>query len=75
MEVTVLLKEASEGNSGALDKLAEALYPELKAMARRRSPRVGPRPAVGSCTHAPVHARGTTSRTNRRNSFFVSTWV
>ena len=37
MEVTVLLKEASEGNSGALDKLAEALYPELKAMARRRS--------------------------------------
>ncbi len=37
MEVTVLLKEASDGDAGAFDKLAEILYPELKAMARRRS--------------------------------------
>jgi len=38
MEVTVLLKEASNGSADALDRLADALYPELKAMARRRTP-------------------------------------
>ena len=37
MEVTTLLAEVRNGNSAALDRLAELLYPELKAMARRRS--------------------------------------
>ena len=39
MEVTTLLAEVRNGNSAAMDKLAELLYPELKAMARRRSGR------------------------------------
>ena len=38
MEVTVLIREASNGNADALNRLADALYPELKAMARRRTP-------------------------------------
>lgn len=38
MEVTVLIREASSGSTSALNKLADALYPELKAMARRRTP-------------------------------------
>jgi RNA polymerase sigma factor (TIGR02999 family) len=41
MEVTVLLKEVSDGNDEALDKLVSILYPELKAMASRRA-RSGP---------------------------------
>lgn len=40
-EITILLAQHRGGDSGALDKLAAALYPELKAMARRRS-RSGP---------------------------------
>ncbi len=35
--VTVLLKAHSDGDASALDQLATLLYPELKAMARRRS--------------------------------------
>lgn len=38
MDVTVLIREASNGSATALNRLAEALYPELKAMARRRTP-------------------------------------
>ncbi len=41
MEVTVLLQDASNGDAEALNSLARLLYPELKAMARRRSA-VGP---------------------------------
>lgn len=37
-EITVLLGAHRDGDSSALDKLATILYPELKAMARRRSP-------------------------------------
>lgn len=37
MEVTELLREVSSGDEGAMDRLAALLYPELKAMARRRS--------------------------------------
>lgn len=37
MEVTLLLGAARDGDPDALDRLAEALYPELKAMARRRA--------------------------------------
>ncbi len=37
MEVTLLLEEYRAGDVGALDKLAALLYPELKAMARRRA--------------------------------------
>ena len=37
MEVTLLLGAARDGDANALDRLAEALYPELKAMARRRA--------------------------------------
>lgn len=35
--VTVLLEAHREGDASALDSLAKLLYPELKAMARRRS--------------------------------------
>lgn len=41
MEVTILLQAVRDGDAAALDRLAETLYPELKAMARRRS-RIGP---------------------------------
>jgi RNA polymerase sigma factor (TIGR02999 family) len=34
-EITVLLKAWSSGDSGALDRLAEHVYPELRLMARR----------------------------------------
>jgi RNA polymerase sigma factor (TIGR02999 family) len=37
MEVTLLLSAVRDGDASALDRLAEALYPELKAMARRRA--------------------------------------
>lgn len=37
MEVTLLLAACKEGDQTALDKLADILYPELKAMARRRA--------------------------------------
>jgi RNA polymerase sigma factor (TIGR02999 family) len=37
MEVTLLLEEYRGGDADALDKLATLLYPELKAMARRRA--------------------------------------
>ncbi len=47
MDVTTLLNEANAGSADALDRLAEALYPELKAMARRRS-RGGP--GIGATT-------------------------
>lgn len=47
MNVTVLLNEASDGNADAFDELVEALYPELKAMARRRA-RGGP--GIGATT-------------------------
>lgn len=47
MEVTLLLHAARDGDSEALDRLAEALYPELKAMARRRA-RKGP--GIGATT-------------------------
>lgn len=36
-EITILLNAHRAGEAGALDKLATALYPELKAMAHRRS--------------------------------------
>ena len=39
MEVTLLLHAARDGDESALDRLAETLYPELKAMARRRTNR------------------------------------
>ena len=47
MEVTTLLTEVRNGNSAAMDRLAELLYPELKAMARRRS---GSNPNMGATT-------------------------
>ncbi|MDJ0940821.1 MAG: ECF-type sigma factor [Woeseiaceae bacterium] len=47
MDVTTLLNEANAGSADAFDQLAEALYPELKAMARRRS-RGGP--GIGATT-------------------------
>jgi RNA polymerase sigma factor (TIGR02999 family) len=37
MEVTLLLEEYRDGDASALDRLATLLYPELKAMARRRA--------------------------------------
>ena len=37
MEVTQLLSAYHEGDTGALDKLATLLYPELKRLARRRA--------------------------------------
>lgn len=37
MEVTVLLRAARDGDADALDQLANSLYPELIAMARRRA--------------------------------------
>lgn len=37
MEVTQLLLAHRDGNADALEKLATLLYPELKAMARRRT--------------------------------------
>jgi len=37
MEVTLLLNAYRNGDGSALDKLADILYPELKAMARRRA--------------------------------------
>ena len=37
MEVTLLLRAVRDGDSTALNRLAETLYPELKAMARRRA--------------------------------------
>lgn len=40
MEVTLLLRAARDGDSNALERLAETLYPELKAMARRRAGKV-----------------------------------
>lgn len=36
-EITILLNAHRAGEAGALDKLASVLYPELKAMAHRRS--------------------------------------
>lgn len=36
-EITVLLRAHAEGDANALEQLATLLYPELKAMARRRS--------------------------------------
>ena len=36
-EVTILLKRYNSGDADALDALANILYPELKAMARRRT--------------------------------------
>ncbi len=47
MEVTVLLQAYSDGDGAALDKLGELLYPELKAMARRR---VASGPGIGATT-------------------------
>lgn len=47
MEVTTLLAEVRNGNSTAMDRLAALLYPELKAMARRRS---GSSPGMGATT-------------------------
>lgn len=47
MEVTLLLSAARDGDANALDRLAEALYPELKAMARRRA---GDGPGMGATT-------------------------
>ncbi len=40
-EITVLIDAYRAGDAGALDRIAALLYPELKAMARRRS-RTGP---------------------------------
>lgn len=40
MEVTQLLRDVESGDEGAMDRLAALLYPELKAMARRRSQNV-----------------------------------
>ncbi|MEL7022873.1 MAG: ECF-type sigma factor [Pseudomonadota bacterium] len=37
LSVTVLLKSHRDGDSQALDQLAELIYPELKALARSRS--------------------------------------
>jgi len=36
-EITQLLDACRAGNAGAMDRLAAILYPELKAMARRRT--------------------------------------
>ena len=47
MDVTELLREVKDGNAAALDKLADLLYPDLKAMARRRS-KSGP--GIGATT-------------------------
>ena len=40
MEVTQLLRDVESGDDEAMDRLAALLYPELKAMARRRSQNV-----------------------------------
>ncbi|MEM1263504.1 MAG: ECF-type sigma factor [Pseudomonadota bacterium] len=37
MEVTTLIQAANDGDQESLDRLAEILYPELKAMARNRT--------------------------------------
>ncbi|MEL7537764.1 MAG: ECF-type sigma factor [Pseudomonadota bacterium] len=47
MDITVLLNEARDGDSDALDRLVAALYPELKAMAQRRSRGT---PSIGATT-------------------------
>ena len=47
MEVTQLLRAARDGDESALDRLAETLYPELKAMARRRTTKA---PEMGATT-------------------------
>ena len=36
-EITILLERYREGDGAAIDELARLIYPELKAMARRRS--------------------------------------
>lgn len=36
-EITQLIRAHRAGDSGALDRLAELLYPDMKAMARRRT--------------------------------------
>jgi len=36
-EVTLLLNRYRDGDTGALDELAQLIYPELKAMAARRT--------------------------------------
>ncbi len=47
MEVTQLLRDVESGDEGAMDRLTALLYPELKAMARRRSQNVD---ALGATT-------------------------
>ena len=47
MDVTELLNEARDGDNAALDRLVQALYPELKSMARRRSRNA---PGMGATT-------------------------
>lgn len=46
-QITLLLESHREGDADALNRLAELLYPELKAMARRRT--VG-KPGLGATT-------------------------
>ncbi len=46
-EITLLLESCRAGEPGALDRLAATLYPELKAMARRRT---AGRPGLGATT-------------------------
>jgi RNA polymerase sigma factor (TIGR02999 family) len=46
-EVTLLLEEYKNGDPAALDQLTRLIYPELKAMARRRA---GGQPGLGATT-------------------------
>jgi len=46
-EITILLESFRAGDQGALDRLAAVLYPELKAMARRRT---AGKPGLGATT-------------------------
>ena len=48
--MTQLLREARDGSGAALDSLANLLYPELKAMARRRA-RSGPGMGATTLVH------------------------
>jgi len=50
MEVTLLLSAYRDGDASALHRLAEVLYPELKAMARRRAA-VGPGMGATTLVH------------------------
>jgi RNA polymerase sigma factor (TIGR02999 family) len=76
-EVTVLLERYRNGDAGALNELAQLVYPDLKAMARRRTRNQGDMGATAlvSETFLKLLSNGSISSSDRAQFFGLAATI